>query len=193
MFSPNPRADHHLQVALRHFGLPDFIPPILVLCRGPRSRASALCLSVPLTPPSRSSPADLARIRTDERSAEGSRDVERTRNPETRTVQGRASIELLGRAGGPESPRIGYAPLVNRTKQWATESQIEGWFPPPGGERQSWKVTRTTDEMPSWLQDRRPHWRRVQETGSGTGWGQGLAGRLLLPANSGSVGSKSGV
>ncbi len=37
----------------------------------------------------------------------------------------------------PESLIIGYAPLESRTKQWATESQIEGWFPPPGGEPRS--------------------------------------------------------
>ena len=59
------------------------------------------------------------------------------------TVIGQAKDEP-GRAHGPKSPRIGYAPLVNRTKQWAPESQIEGWFPPPGGERQGWKVTWTT-------------------------------------------------
>jgi hypothetical protein len=94
--------------------------------------------------PGTSRPGSLARIRTGGRSAEGSRGVERPGDPETRTVQGRASIEVLGRARGPESPRIGYAPLVNRTKQWATESQIEGWFPPSSGERQSWKVTRMT-------------------------------------------------
>ncbi len=39
----------------------------------------------------------------------------------------------------PESLIIGYAPLESRTKQWATESQIEGWFPPPGGERHGCK------------------------------------------------------
>ena len=55
--------------------------------------------------------------------------------PEANRLQGRASIEMLGWALGPESPRIGYAPLESRTKRWATESQIEGWFPPPGGER----------------------------------------------------------
>ena len=34
---------------------------------------------------------------------------------------------------------IGYAPRESRTKQWATESLIEGWFPPPGGERHGCK------------------------------------------------------
>jgi len=34
----------------------------------------------------------------------------------------------------PESPRIGYAPPESRTKRWAQESPIEGWFPLVGGE-----------------------------------------------------------
>jgi hypothetical protein len=34
---------------------------------------------------------------------------------------------------------LGYAPLESRTKQWAMESLIEGWFPLPGGERHSCK------------------------------------------------------
>ena len=51
------------------------------------------------------------------------------------TVQGRASIELLVRALGPESPGIGYAPLESRTKPWAEEPPIEGWFPLSSGER----------------------------------------------------------
>jgi hypothetical protein len=61
--------------------------------------------------PGKSRSGDLtARIQTGGRSAEGSRGVECPRHPETRTVQGRVSIEMLDRAHGPESPRIGYAP-----------------------------------------------------------------------------------
>ena len=59
------------------------------------------------------------------------------------TVQGRASIEFLVRAFGPESPGIGYAPLESRTKRWAPESPIEGWFPPLGGERTGCDRTRS--------------------------------------------------
>lgn len=44
---------------------------------------------------------------------------------------------------GPSPPGIGYAPLENRTKHWAPESPIEGWFPPFGGERSG------CDRMPS--------------------------------------------
>ena len=51
------------------------------------------------------------------------------------TVQGRASIGILVRASWSESPGIGYAPLESRTMQWAMEPPIEGWFPPPDGER----------------------------------------------------------
>ena len=55
---------------------------------------------------------------------------------EANRLQGRASIGFLGWAAGSESPGIGYAPLESRTKRWAeAEPQIEGWFPPPSGER----------------------------------------------------------
>jgi hypothetical protein len=94
--------------------------------------------------PGTSRPSSLARIRTGGWSTESGREAERPRDPETKSEQGRVSIVFLGRACRPESPGIGYAPLANRTKQWATESQIEGWFPLSSGERRSWKVTRTT-------------------------------------------------
>ena len=32
-------------------------------------------------------------------------------------------------AGGPKSPRIGYAPPENRMKLWPEEARIAGWFP----------------------------------------------------------------
>ena len=54
---------------------------------------------------------------------------------EANRLQGRASIEILGWAWWPESPGIGYTPLERRTKRWAKESQIEGWFPLWSGER----------------------------------------------------------
>jgi len=40
----------------------------------------------------------------------------------------------------PESPSIGYAPLESRTKRWANESPIEGWFPQESGEQYGCKV-----------------------------------------------------
>jgi hypothetical protein len=55
--------------------------------------------------------------------AEGKKSL-RGVGPGISTVQGRASIESLGRASGPESHGIGYAPLESRTKPWAEE-------PPP--------------------------------------------------------------
>ncbi len=54
--------------------------------------------------------------------------------PKANRLQGRASIEFLGWAWWPESPGIGYAPLESRTKRWANEPQIEGWFLLPSGE-----------------------------------------------------------
>jgi len=45
-----------------------------------------------------------------------------------------------------ESPGIGYAPAECRTKQWATESLIEGWFPPYRGERDCFTVARNANE-----------------------------------------------
>jgi hypothetical protein len=55
---------------------------------------------------------------------------------EANGLQGRASIGYLGWAIRSEPPGIGYAPLEGRTKRWAdVEPQIEGWFPPPSGER----------------------------------------------------------
>jgi len=46
----------------------------------------------------------------------------------------------------PESPRIGYAPLESRTKPWAIESPIEGWFPHESGEQNGWKVNQEVSE-----------------------------------------------
>jgi hypothetical protein len=54
--------------------------------------------------------------------------------PGIRADQGRASIGFLVRALGPESPGIGDAPLESRTKLWAQEPPIEGWFPLTSGE-----------------------------------------------------------
>ncbi len=55
---------------------------------------------------------------------------------EANRLQGRASIGLLVWAAGYESSGMGYAPLESRTKRWAdVEPLIEGWFPPPSGER----------------------------------------------------------
>lgn len=41
----------------------------------------------------------------------------------------------------PESPQTGYAPPESRTKQWAQESPIEGWFPYQSGELSGCDVT----------------------------------------------------
>jgi hypothetical protein len=62
--------------------------------------------------------------------------VDRSDEPRANRLQGKASIEFLGWAEWSESPRIGYAPLESRTKRWANEPQIEGWFLLPSGERQ---------------------------------------------------------
>ena len=56
-------------------------------------------------------------------------------NRELTGYRGEPSIGFLGWAEWPESPRIGYAPLESRTKRWAAEPQIEGWFPLSSGER----------------------------------------------------------
>ena len=54
---------------------------------------------------------------------------------EANRLQGTASIHTVGRGREPKLPLKGYAPLESRTKPWATESQIEGWFPLQSGER----------------------------------------------------------
>ena len=54
---------------------------------------------------------------------------------EANRLQGTASIHTVGRGREPKPPIKGYAPLESRTKRWATESQIEGWFPLQSGER----------------------------------------------------------
>ena len=54
---------------------------------------------------------------------------------EANRLQGTASIHTVGRGREPKPPLKGYAPLESRTKRWATESQIEGWFPLQSGER----------------------------------------------------------
>ena len=69
-----------------------------------------------------------------ERGVEGCVDEDGSDEPEANRLQGRASIEMLGWAEWPESPGIGYAPLESRTKRWAIEPQIEGWFPLLSGE-----------------------------------------------------------
>ena len=69
-------------------------------------------------------------------------DNARSTGSETQRLQGRASKQILVPASWPESPRIGYAPLESRTKRWATESLIEGWFPLPSGERIGCEVLR---------------------------------------------------
>ena len=69
--------------------------------------------------------------------------------PEADRLQGRASIESLGWAWWPESPRIGYAPLESRTKRWAKESPIEGLFPPASGERLGCKRLSDCDTEPT--------------------------------------------
>jgi hypothetical protein len=67
---------------------------------------------------------------------------------DTQRIQGRASIEILVPVFGPQSPTIGYAPLVNRTKRWANESPIEGWFPLSRGERPCCEVVRNKTARP---------------------------------------------
>ena len=69
--------------------------------------------------------------------------------PRADRLQGRASIVWLGWAWWPESPRIGYAPLESRTKRWATESQIEGWFPLWSGERHGCERLSDCDTEPT--------------------------------------------
>jgi hypothetical protein len=47
---------------------------------------------------------------------------------------GEHPFDFWSRVIHPESPRIGYAPPESRTKRWAQESPIEGWFPRGCGE-----------------------------------------------------------
>ena len=56
---------------------------------------------------------------------------------------------MLGWAEWPESPGIGYAPLESRTKRWAKESQIEGWFPLWSGERHGCEGLSDCDTEPT--------------------------------------------
>jgi len=51
-------------------------------------------------------------------------------------------LNFWSRLPMPESRRIGYAPLESRTKPWAIESPIEGWFPHESGELNGCKVIR---------------------------------------------------
>jgi len=55
--------------------------------------------------------------------------------PGSQRFRGEQPLKFLVRALGPESPRIGYAPLESRTKPWAEEPPIEGWFPLSSGEQ----------------------------------------------------------
>ena len=57
-------------------------------------------------------------------------------------------LNFWSRLSVPESPRIGYAPLVSRTKPWAKESPIEGWFPPVSGEHNGCNVVREVSGRP---------------------------------------------
>ena len=69
--------------------------------------------------------------------------------PEADRLQGIASIHSMGRGRGPKPPRQGYAPLENRTKRWATEPPIEGWFPRWSGERDGCKRLPDCDADPA--------------------------------------------
>ena len=74
------------------------------------------------------------RASNDGRGVEGCVDEDGSDEPRAHRLQGRASIGFLGWARWPESSGIGYAPLESRTKRWAKESQIGGWFPLWSGE-----------------------------------------------------------
>ncbi len=78
---------------------------------------------------------EVDRARNDERGVKRCDQKDGSDEPRANRLQGKASIGILGWAWWPESPGIGYAPLESRTKRWATEPQIEGWFPLPSGER----------------------------------------------------------
>ena len=82
---------------------------------------------------------DVTRPGVDAHSVNGAAHDAGSDEPEANRLEGRASIAPMGWVYKPESLIIGYVPLESRTKQWATESQIEGWFPPPGGERHGCK------------------------------------------------------
>jgi hypothetical protein len=76
-------------------------------------------------------------------------DGQRCLDLDAQRIQGRASKEILVSVFGPQSPGIGYAPLMNRMKRWANESPIEGWFPLSRGERSCCDVVRKTIVRPT--------------------------------------------
>ncbi len=56
-------------------------------------------------------------------------------------------------------------PWESRTKRWATEPLIEGWFPPPSGERHG------CDRLPGYdaeLEERTPHLALSKRAGTST-------------------------
>ena len=105
----------------------------------------------------------------------GDGDGPRCRNLDTQPIQGRASIVILVPAFRPESPNIGYAPLVNRTKRWATESLIEGWFPLTSGERTGCEVVRNSIARPK-LTHRLPRSKDQAKTGAAPDAGRHVPG-----------------
>jgi hypothetical protein len=70
--------------------------------------------------------------------------------------RGEHPLKFWSRHSVPESLRIGYAPLESRTKPWASESPIEGWFPFEGGERAGCDVLWEVNERPGIERHRRP-------------------------------------
>jgi len=82
--------------------------------------------------------------RRDSRAQQGETDPGRSSGGEGVAPKGRSrdlngSGESIHWISGPglqaRVPGIGYAPLESRTKQWAQEPPIEGWFPLSSGEQ----------------------------------------------------------
>ena len=92
---------------------------------------------------------EVNRPRNDERGVESCVQPDGSDEPKANRLQGKASIEMLGWAEWPESPRIGYAPLESQTKRWANEPQIGGWFLLPSGERQGCEGPSDCDAEPA--------------------------------------------